>query len=346
MTITLCASGVCGVQSNTRYPHHHTITTTAELASVAAFDHVAAIYAGDKRGNATFIESDCVVMDIDNDHTNIPSEWITPARLADLMDGVAFMTATSRNHNKPKGQLSARPRFHVYFPISPVQDAGVYAGLKQTLAARFDFFDANATDAGRFTYGNPHAQVEIFNGDTTLDVWLDEADDLDMFAAFDAATQVIGEGSRNATLSRFAGRVLVRFGITDSARDAFDRKAALCEPPLSEWELKRIWASACRFAAKVQSRPDYLPPEAYEQLTSLKPDDFTDLGQATVLAGEYADRMCFSAATNWMAYENGVWEENEAKAQRLVQELTSRRFHHLPWLPPIQSPWNEYAQCS
>ena len=38
---------------------------------------MAATYAGDKRGTSSFLESDCVVMDIDNDHTNNPDEWIT-----------------------------------------------------------------------------------------------------------------------------------------------------------------------------------------------------------------------------------------------------------------------------
>jgi len=49
--------------------------------TAARFDHVAATYAGDKRGTSSFLESDCVVMDIDNDHTNNPDEWITPAAL-------------------------------------------------------------------------------------------------------------------------------------------------------------------------------------------------------------------------------------------------------------------------
>ncbi|WP_252970588.1 hypothetical protein [Corynebacterium guaraldiae] len=323
--MTLYAATVTGVQSNTIYLHRHTITTETELKAVAGFDHVAATYTANKRSTAGFITSDCVVMDIDNDHSDSPAEWITPERLAEVMDGVGFMTATSRNHHTPKGSLSARPRFHVYFPINPVSDAAVYAGLKQTLAARFPFFDSNAVDAGRFIYGNPTTTIEIFDRDGLLDEWLDAADDLDVFVAWDEATQVIGEGSRNATLSKFAGRILVRLGKTEAARQAFDYKAAQCDPPLSAWEVERIWASACRFATKVTSQPGYLPPEVFEQLTSLRPDDLTDVGQAMVLAAEYADRICYSSATNWMAYEKGVWEENEAKVQKVVQELTTRQ---------------------
>ena len=107
-----------------------------------------------------------------------------------------------------------------------------------------------------------------------------------MFAAFDASTQVIGERSRNATLSRFAGCVLLRYGQTAQARDLFDRKASLCEPPLGDHELESIWGSACRFAAKVKAQPGYLSPEAYAQSTRLRPDNFTDVGQASMLPAE------------------------------------------------------------
>ena len=102
-------------------------------------------------------------MDIDNNHAEESSEWVTPEKLAELMAGVEFMTATSRNHQKPKGVVSARPRFHVYFPITEVTDADTYAGLKRRLASRFGFFDANALDTGRFIYGTPNPHTTVHN---------------------------------------------------------------------------------------------------------------------------------------------------------------------------------------
>ena len=326
---TLYAANVSGVQNNNHYPNSHTVTDAASLSAVVGFDHVAATYVNNRRSTAAFIASDCVVMDVDNDHTETQTDWVTPEKIAELMSGVEFMAATSRNHMKAKGVVSARPRFHVYFPIHTIKDADEYAGLKHRLASRFAFFDRNALDAGRFIYGTLNATVTVHEGDQLLDAWLDNADEQDVFAAFDQSTLVIGEGSRNATLSRFAGRVLIRYGQTDQARDLFDRKANLCEPPLSDSELTTIWNSACRFATKVAANPDYLPPEAYAQLTTLKPEDFTDVGQATVLAGEYAGRICYSPATAWMVYEGGVWEENEPKVQHVVQELTTRQLEQV-----------------
>lgn len=322
---TLHTADVTGRQTNSLYPNRRDITSNKDLVTAAAFDHVAAIYKNNHRSNENFLVSDCVVMDIDNDHTENPDDWITPEKLSETMAGVAFMTATSRNHMKIKGTESARPRFHVYYPITKTNDATEYAGFKKRLAARFSFFDANALDAGRFIYGNPAVEVTVFEGVQLLDEWLTAADEQDMFAVFDASAQAIGEGSRNATLSRFAGRVLIRYGNTAQARDLFDRKAALCDPPLPATELALIWDSACKFAAKVAAQPDYVPPEVFEQLTSLRPEDFTDVGQATVLSGEYADRICFSPATKWLAYHRGAWCESEPKARLCAQELTERQ---------------------
>ena len=181
---TLCATTSSGNPHNSHYPNHHQITDPASLEQVVRLDHVSATYTGDLRSNASFISSDCVVMDIDNDHAEEPSEWVTPEKFGELMAGVEFMTATSRNHQKAKGVVSARPRFHVYFPISPVTDAGLYAGLKRRLAARFGFFDPQALDAGRFIYGTTHLEIIIRDGSKLVDAWLDEADEIDVFAAF------------------------------------------------------------------------------------------------------------------------------------------------------------------
>lgn len=323
--MTMYTANVAGQQNNARYPNRVEVTTVADLEAVARLDHVVAEYRGGRRSSTNFLSSNCLVMDVDNSHSESPDAWVTPEALAGLMTGVAFMTATSRNHMRVKGVLSARPRFHAYFPITPVTDADEYVGLKRRLAARFGFFDTQALDAGRFIYGHPTPEVTSREGGVLLDAWLDVADERDVFAAFDQATLVIGEGSCNATLSRFVGRVLIRYGIGEQARDLFDRKARMCEPPLSTGELDTIWNSACRFATKVAADPNYLSPEAYAQLTSLRPEDFTDVGQATILAGEYAGRICYSPATAWMAYEGGVWEENEPKVQHVVQELTARQ---------------------
>lgn len=318
--ITLYTATVTGQQTNTRYPHQRTVTAADELTTAATFDHVAAEYQGNMRSATGFITSNCLVMDIDNDHTDNPDEWVTPATLESLLPAIEFYTATSRNHLTPKGVLSARPRFHVYLPIKPVTEAAAYAGMKKNLAARYDFFDANAVDAARFMYGNPATEITYHPGELLIDELL-----IDQFADFDQATQQIAEGSRNATMSRFAGRILIRFGNTTEARELFNQRAAQCNPPLPEAELESIWNSATRFATRIQSKPGYLPPEQYAQLSSLKPDDLTDIGQAEVLAAEYHGQLRHSPATDWIVYADGYWQETGPGAHGLAQELTKRQ---------------------
>lgn len=319
-TMTIYTSTLCGDASNKHYPHKHEVTDAATLKVAVGFDHVAAEYVHDLRSTDNFASADCLVMDIDNDHTDHPNEWVTPDGLADVFSVVPFMCATSRNHMKPKGGRSARPRFHVYFPIERTDDPQLYSGLKKLLASRYSFFDPNAVDAARFIYGNPAAEVFTHPGDMFVDEYLTGS----AFLAFDKdhPSEQIGEGSRNTTLSRFAGRVLIRFGETQRARELFERKAATCEPPLPAWEVEAIWRSALRFAHKVAETPGYIAPEVYGELSSLIPETFSDLGQASVLASRFGEQLCFSPATRWMAYKRGVWQELEPLAHGCVQDLT------------------------
>lgn len=63
----------------------------------------------------------------------------------------------------------------------------------------------------------------------------------------------------------------------------------------------------------------------YQALSSVKPDDYTDAGQAEALATEYADKIRYSLSTRWLVYEGGVWVENDLLAQVVAQELTTRQ---------------------
>ncbi len=317
----LCQATVSGAQRNLHYPNRTLITNAADLKKAMAFDHVAASYEGDIRSTDRFLQSTCVVMDADNDHSNSPADWVTPESLALIFPGVALATATSRNHLKPKGEKTARPRFHAYFPITTITDGDEYASIKRKLASFTGIFDRNALDAARFIYGTNGSEVTWTDGDLTITDFLDA----DKFAALAMHEGEIREGSRNATMSRFAGRVIVRFGNTDEARELFEQKAQQCVPSLPPSELDAIWHSALKFGAKVAATPGYIPPERYAEMTGLKPSDYTDVGQATVLADEYAAKLAYSEATDWLVYNGSFWEETKPGARAVAQDLTSRQ---------------------
>lgn len=317
----LCTTNLVGAQRNLHYPQHRQISNAADLKNAVTHDHVAAEYQGDIRSTDKFLNSTCVVMDVDNDHSNSPADWVTPESLALIFPGVALATATSRNHLRPKGEKTARPRFHAYFPISPISDAAAYTGIKKKLASYTGVFDRNALDAARFIYGNPNAEVTWVDGTMSITDFLDA----DAFAALEMSTGEIREGARNATMSTFAGRVIVRFGNTEQARELFEAKAATCVPPLPDSELDAIWHSALKFGAKVAATPGYIPPERYAEIQGLRPTDFTDVGQASVFADEYAQKLAYSEATDWLVYNGSFWEETRPGSRAIAQELTTRQ---------------------
>ena len=58
---------------------------------------------------------------------------------------------------------------------------------------------------------------------------------------------------------------------------------------------------------------------------SLKPGDYSDVGQAEVLAREYGENLRYSEATDFISYGGVFWEECKPKAQGIAQELTRRQ---------------------
>lgn len=62
-----------------------------------------------------------------------------------------------------------------------------------------------------------------------------------------------------------------------------------------------------------------------EQPRSVKPTDFTDVGQATVLARECRERLRYTPATGWLYFDGKVWIESETRAQSESQRLTDRQ---------------------
>ena len=152
MRITLYQANCRGNAKNTVYPEKYVIDNEEDFLTATSLDHVCGRFAGNHRSVDDFEESDCDVMDCDNDHSDDPADWVYPADLAKKLGDVSYIIVPSRHNMKPKDGKSARPRFHAYFPHERITSAGVCAALKQAIQQRYPFFDGKALDAARFIY--------------------------------------------------------------------------------------------------------------------------------------------------------------------------------------------------
>ncbi|CUX39943.1 phage/plasmid primase, P4 family [Clostridium sp. C105KSO13] len=322
---TLYSADVTGNPGNCSYPHKQVVLDEAGLKAAICHDYVCAEYRNSYRNGENFIGSDCLPVDCDNDHSENPEDWITPEDVMQAFPGVTFAVHFSRFNQREKNGKSARPKFHVLFPIATVTDAGLYSDMKKLVNSIFPYFDTQALDAARFFFGTATAEVALYPGRMNLTGFLDD----DLFdeglpeGQYDSS--IIPEGSRNATLSRFAGRVIKKYGDTDKAYQTFLEEAAKCEPPLDNSELGTIWHSAQRFYARLSSQEGYVAPEVYNDPSCYKPGDYSDVGQAEVLAKYFSKELRYSPATHFIRYSDHYWQESEPGAQAVAHELTRRQ---------------------
>lgn len=318
---TLYIANCCGDSSNCVYPNKAHITDTASFVTAIKQDHVCAAYKNNYRSNDNFLETDVLSMDCDNDHSDDPKDWIYPLDVVMAFPDVSLLVSYSRNNMKVKNGKAARPKFHVYFPIPTMTDGKAYAELKKLIQEFFPYFDADALGEARFLYGTDSPDIEVYDGASNVADFIDH----DEFTDFDASTEEISEGSRNSTMSHIAGKLIKRYGATDEAHALFMKTAEKCNPPLADSELDKIWQSATKFGTKVSCQEGYIDPKVYNSDCVLKPEDFSDVGQAMVLAREYKGKLRFSPATDYMVYNGSFWEETAPKSQGISQELTKRQ---------------------
>lgn len=259
--ITVFAADCRGDAKNCLYLHQIEITDEASAAEAFSRDIVCAEYRDNYRSGANFLCTNALPMDCDNDHSDIPEEWITPEDIGCLIQDVPYVIHYSRHHMEPKQSKSPRPRFHVVFPIDPLSDPNDYAALKQRLWKHFPFFDSRALDASRFLFGTENPSVEFHPGTNTLNTFLEEYESELAFSKMENTT--IREGSRNSTMSRIGAKIIKRYGDTEQAREHFFEAAENCAPPLEDSELNTIWSSCQRFHKKIATAPGYVSPEVY-----------------------------------------------------------------------------------
>ena len=332
MKITLYTSNKREDPTNTLYPNEVVIDTKSSFdPSIFKNDYVGSLFKGNARSNLNFIKTNCLLIDIDNDHSDNPQEWFDKDDVENVLNGVPHIIHYSRNHLKDEQVMKAngttfikqrRPKMHILIAINELTKKEDYDNLIFRLQKYLPFIDDKAKDFAHFFFGTENPKVEVIDGYMPLNELLDELD----FDNYSSGSDVIPAGERNPTMHRFAVKVLKRHGDTEEARALFDEKATHCEPLLEDWELKVIWNSALKFYNKViVADPNYKNPDDYNDDNDYRPTDYSDVGQARVIEKYFSNELKYSAATLNIVYRNNKWVESEAGAQAVAQELTERQ---------------------
>lgn len=258
--LTLYASYVRGLASNTKYSRKISITNIDLLKKALAYDYVPVAYKDNTRSIKNFISSNCIIVDLDNDHSDNESDFIDINKVKEVFQNVRFFVHYSRNHMKPKNGKSPRPRFHIIFFCNEITDEKAYSNLKQEIYDYFTYIDNNALDSARFFYGTENPQVEYVDGELTIDEFIKDKKSEE----FLLQDKPITEGTRNTTMHKIAIKILKRYGNTADSYNEFLKLSERCSPPLDDSELKQIWSSANKFyKEKILTSSSYIKPDDY-----------------------------------------------------------------------------------
>lgn len=208
-----------GNLENCVYQNRIGITDTQTAVEAFRFDSVFAQYKNDYRSKENFLWSNALPMDCDNDHSDEPTDWITPEDIGFFFAGVPHIIHFSRHHMKRKGGKSPRPRFHVIFLIDPMTSEQEYVKLKKQIMGVYPYFDEGAIDSARFFIGTDPAEVVVVDGEITLNVLLSQiAANEDFLLNY---REPIPDGKRNSTLTQIGACIIKRYGDTQEAYERF-----------------------------------------------------------------------------------------------------------------------------
>jgi P4 family phage/plasmid primase-like protien len=330
MNLIIYTANCSGNAKNCFYPNREVITNKQDLLNAVSKDHVCGVFKSNYRSASNFISSNVVVMDNDNDHSENPKDWISIDQMAKMLGDIAFAIVPSKNHLISKDKKVAREKYHVYLPCGNYKSAEEYGNLKKAIHKKFPFFDDNALDVSRFIYGVDINDSRIYSScilnesDNTIEDLLKIENTTLKLNNLEYLNNVITSGKRNSTLSRFAGRIVKRYGANDKSYKIFMDESKKCDPPMELDELELIWKSATKFANKVKNQEGYIDPKDYNDdfsNNSLKPTDYSDIGQAKILTREYKDELMYTDATDYLRFNGQYWVESKQQAVGVMEEF-------------------------
>lgn len=257
--------------------------------------------------------------DIDNKRSDIPLE--TPEHIKEVLAAnnlkAAFMYETFN---------SAADNIRFRFAIvsdKEFTDKAERDRVQAAIIAAFPQSDIDCVNADRIFFGTDKGLIDEYTDFEAVCKKSDLLTFADKFTAEQQGTEQskaqwtkygepIPTGQRHSTLISFAATVLKKYGICETAYNAYTERAAQCEEPMPDSEFESIWRDACKhYENKIAADPEYTNPQEYiarDFEKSVVPPDYTDVGQARIFVAQYGDNIRYSKATNglYMTVKNGT----------------------------------------
>lgn len=126
----------------------------------------------------------------------------------------------------------------------------------------------------------------------------------------------IPEGQRNEEMFKLASSLRAKgLSETEMLAALVQINEERCDPPLSEDELKTICHSAGRYERGTSTRS--ITAEG------VKPEDFSDAGNAEVFTRLYRDDLIFTDALGWLYWDGTRWQRDDHRATTMALELSA-----------------------
>ena len=180
--MTLYVADCRGNAQNVTYKHEIRVKNEQDLQRALKRDHMAGRMVSSYRHTDNFIECDCIMLDVDNTHTEDPDKWKSADDIAEALP-VNYYLVRSRNYMKPKSHtdkktgytITAEPRekWHIYAPLAHrITRRADHEQLIKNVVALFPFIDISAIDAARFFYGVEAPHITPEGGECYIDEYI------------------------------------------------------------------------------------------------------------------------------------------------------------------------------
>lgn len=281
-TFTIYRAATIQNGETTQFPFTEEIRSEIDLERVAKWDHTAFLFSPEGRAKDNYLQNDLIIMDVDNTHSEKPEEWKTVNDICRAFPDVEFYTTPSRNHMKIKKGKPARPKFHVYFPLSrQMNNAEEARTLIRKTMHTFPLFDDQLKDEARMVFGTGRevdenaVQAQYFPGHICLDQlpMVDPEEDKPSYTtgkagkkpSWNAETdpwdgKTIPEGGRHGTILAHMAFYVKKYNPDDEALEAeFENVLSHIEGTMGQPEIAGLKKSAFQWRDKMNRDPNYFP---------------------------------------------------------------------------------------